>query len=592
VSVRAWRILLLAICACGIAINAISLFTDDVEASSALGFQVERVADPALVRVSSVDPNGAAQASGLRIGDLIHLRTLSPGDRYRLLLGVHPHERIPIVISRGSRTIGLTFQSGGLPVWRWDISLWCAASFWLLGFAVFLAWRCADSPEARVLCLLLVLYPAGSGLQQGAWLTRSPLADLIAAIAGDALIWMSAALLAAYASLFARPLSLTRIVFTDLAYAAAVAIAIDEGVRLVQVWTGSVPWVAQSIGPDWNFAWGALPYVLSLICAAAAVRAAGGGERTRIAWSTATLGILYVMQSAGYVLPTILPNAHRGSVLVLSYDLFNISSFLAPLGMTYALLNRRLLDIGFALNRAMIFSGVSLVLVGAFILFEWLLSNWLQSASHSANLAIAAALALLLGLSIRFVQTRVEHFVDNVFFRKRRLDEEAIYTLAREAPYITEKSVLLERTQTVLSDHADASFAAVLLDGGEGLYGDTNENDPALVALRARHAVLDLHTVRTAVQGEFAYPMVARGRLVGALILGPKRSGESYAPDESKAIAQLAHSVAGALDVLSTKRENERDDLLNAIRELPQRIVAQLLERERMGPERERGAVY
>lgn len=73
--------------------------------------------------------------------------------------------------------------------------------------------------------------------------------------------------------------------------------------------------------------------------------------------------------------------------------------------------------------------------------------------------------------------------------------------------------------------------------------------------------------------------MVARGRLVGALVLGPKRSAETYAPDESKAIAQLAHSIAGALDVLSTKETKERDDLLVAILDLPQKIVAQLSER-------------
>ncbi len=41
--------------------------------------------------------------------------------------------------------------------------------------------------------------------------------------------------------------------------------------------------------------------------------------------------------------------------------------------------------------------------------------------------------------------------------------------------------------------------------------------------------------------------MIARGRLVGALVLGPKRSGESYAPDESHAMMHLAHSVGGAL---------------------------------------------
>lgn len=589
--VRAWRILLLAVCACCIAINARSLFTDDIEASSALGFQVDRVADPAFVRVSSVDPRGAAAASGIRAGDLIHLRALSPGDRYRILTGVFPHERIPLSISRGARTMHLVFRAGGKPAWRWDTSLWCAASFWLLGFATFLAWRRADSPEARVLCLLLALYTAGSGLEPGSWLTHSPFADLVAAMVACVLTWIPAVLLATYATLFARPLSLPRRLLTGMAYAAALAIAADEMVRLVLLWRGDVPWVAQSFAPDWNFVWGVLPYILALFCALMAVSAARGEERSRVTWSTATLGMMYVMQALAYLVPVAFSSAQRGSELVLSYELFNVSAFVAPLGMTYALLNRRLLDVGFALNRAAIFSGVSLILVGIFILVEWLLSDWLQSASHSANLAVAAAVALLLGLSIRFVQTRVEHVVDNLFFRKRRRDEEAIHTLAREAPYITEKTVLLERTQSVLLEHADASFACILLDDGTRTYGGVSENDPALVTLRARHAVLDLHTVKTSIEGEFAYPMVARGRLVGALVLGPKRSGESYAPDESQAIAQLAHSVAGTLDVLSAKQETRLGDILDGmvtlgeeLKRLPQRFAEVLEQRRGLAP--------
>jgi hypothetical protein len=83
-----------------------------------------------------------------------------------------------------------------------------------------------------------------------------------------------------------------------------------------------------------------------------------------------------------------------------------------------------------------------------------------------------------------------------------------------------------------------------------GHFGDVSENDPAIVALHERHKALDLQTLSTALQGEFAFPMVARGRLVGALVLGPKRSGESYAPDESHAIMHLAHNVGSALHIL------------------------------------------
>jgi hypothetical protein len=88
-------------------------------------------------------------------------------------------------------------------------------------------------------------------------------------------------------------------------------------------------------------------------------------------------------------------------------------------------------------------------------------------------------------------------------------------------------------------------------------YGGVGENDPAIARLRARHEVLDLHTVQSELRDDVAYPMAARGRFVGALVLGPKRSGEVYARDESQAIAELAHGVATAFELLPKDGEGD-----------------------------------
>jgi hypothetical protein len=62
--------------------------------------------------------------------------------------------------------------------------------------------------------------------------------------------------------------------------------------------------------------------------------------------------------------------------------------------------------------------------------------------------------------------------------------------------------------------------------------------------------------------------MVARGRLIGVIAIGPKRSGESYAPDESAAIAQLANGVATALDLITNEGDRTQRELLDAVRAL------------------------
>ena len=567
IKVSFWRPLLLAVCLCSVAVNAYTFATHHIEASSALGYTAERTRDPALVRIQSVDAGGAAAASGLRVGDLIELRALSAPQRYRLLTGVFPHERIPVVLLRSGRVYHVTFVAGDAPPLRWDTWGAYVSSFWMLAFALLIAWKRADIAEGRVLCLLFALANAGAALQTGSWIGPSPFADLVTACAAQALLYFSSALLATYALLFGRPISRARYALTAVAYACALGLALDTIVRLVLLWNGDEAWVAQSFGPDWNFFIGGLPYATALLCALVAIRPAQGLERSRIAWAVASLGPLYLLQVTGPVMPLLASSAQRGNALLITYAWYNVGSILAPIGLTYLLFKRRLLDIGFALNRLAIFSTVSIIIVGTFVLAEWAFGVWLQSASHAANLLAQAGLALVLGLSIRFVHLRVDYVLDRVFFRKRHEDEQAIRRFSHEAGLMTDRDELIARTITVLEGHAGASFARLLLDDGAGQFGGISENDPAILALRTWGRVLDLHGIETRISGEFAYPMIARGRMTGALVLGPKTSQENYAPDESQAISELAHALAGALEMLPSHQPRE-DGIIAELRAL------------------------
>ena len=213
-----------------------------------------------------------------------------------------------------------------------------------------------------------------------------------------------------------------------------------------------------------------------------------------------------------------------------------------------------------------------------FTLAEWALGGWLHSAGRIANVSVSAAIALALGLSLHPIHARVDRFVNTVLFRKRHEDEEALKRFAREVAFITDPDVVVDRATEALFRHADASSVELAIDDGNGRYGQIEENDAALVALRASHDVVDLHLMRTALAGEFAYPMLCRGHLVGALVLGPKRSGEPYAPDESAAIAQVAHGVGVTLDLLRVRQAEGIAEILEALRSLPDAIAERLRE--------------
>jgi len=278
----------------------------------------------------------------------------------------------------------------------------------------------------------------------------------------------------------------------------------------------------------------------ALLCGVWAIASSRGADRQRIAWATAATAPTYL--STLIVQPLMI----SGWVSSALYEaIVDVGVFLAPVGFTYAALSRRFLDIGFVVNRAAVFTGVSIILLGAFVLVEWLLTDWLSTASHTTNVLVGGGVAVALGLSIRFVHHRVDSIVDRIFFRKRHEDEEAIRTSAREAPYVTDLDILLQRAVETLERHTDATTVGILRQ--------YDENDPAIVRLRAFPRELDLHDFETQLRGDIAFPITARGQLLGVVVLGPRRSGEIYAPDEVSAISQLAASLGAALDVFATR---------------------------------------
>lgn len=562
----AWRRSLLGLCALAVVLWAIGLFMD-LQTKGAFQEFPARTGRPYTERFL-VLTGGPAFRGGLRTGDTVDVRALSPEKRYHLLNRKLAGEVFTLPVHRGARTLHVTITAENIGM-RWDVVMVAAADLWAILFAALLAWRRPDSAEARMLCLVLVLGPISGFLSPFNWATPWLPIDVATSLI-SAVTFAAPVLLAVYASLFGRPLSRARRTVLALCYFLAAALValnvLSTFAAVTAVLDPLSPLLWGGIGSSIVMqGLGASFFLFLMLCALLAIRATSGEARARLVWASASFFPVYVISTVTFLLDSAVTNFAQADLLLL---LSNVAEFLLPVGFAYSLLNRRLLDIGFALNRAAVFSGVSLVIVGAFVLAEWALSEWFSGATHSQNIAINAALALVLGLSVRAIHKRVDRVIDTVFFRKRHDDEKAIRAFARSAPYISDRETLLQRAAQTLEKHADAAFVTFAIDDGDGHYGDATQNDPAVLALRADGEILDLHRVETSLEGEFAYPMVASGRFVGALVLGPKCSGESYAPDESDAILQLAQSIAATLDMLSTRAPGMNDALLTAVQKL------------------------
>ena len=243
--------------------------------------------------------------------------------------------------------------------------------------------------------------------------------------------------------------------------------------------------------------------------------------------------------------------------------------------MAYAVLSRRLLDVQFVLNRATVFAGVSIVVVGIFVLVEFLFNKFFAEASHTTNTLVTIGITLMVGLSLQYIHRYVDRLVDLVFFRERHEHEQSLRAFAHEAAFITDPETLLDNTIHEVAVNVQCDPVAILLHDDVDSYttarstnGATeaiSENDRAILKLRAWHVPIELDGIETALHGSRAYPLISRGDLLGILVCGKKRDGEAYAPDETEALFLLARSVGAVLDGL---RRERRDDIKQAFEEL------------------------
>ena len=484
-----------------------------------------------------------------------------------------------LAVHRGSLQKELTVIPRPLKAERyWDFLLGSFGSFWLLLFAGLIAWRRADAPQMRLLSLWLavfVLVGATTGIAAPwAWVY------ILLYVSSSLALPLVLVLWAAFAGCFAQPLSRPRRIAQWLCYAfAAISIA------------SSGFWIAEIIDPQFHplpstngLAWFA-PFVAALlmavVCSVLAIAASRGVERQRAVWTIVPLAAIFCYYT---VLAIAGSSASSYAEAVFRETVANLVILAAPLGLTYAALSRRLIDVGFVLNRAVIFAIVSAIVIGAFVLGEWAVSEWFARTGRTASTVISMGVALGLGLSMRYIHQHVDRFVDRVFFRKRHEDEAALRRFAHEASYITDRSILLERTVREVKEHTNAADATVLVRNGtaqftsvaetDGAGTSASENDPGILALRAWHKPVDLGSLEGSVlRGEFAFPMVSRGALVGVLVCGAKRNGEAFAPDESEALLALAHGVGTALDVLSAQRDRPSELVLSKLDELHEYVM-------------------
>jgi hypothetical protein len=296
---------------------------------------------------------------------------------------------------------------------------------------------------------------------------------------------------------------------------------------------------------------------IALTCAALAVfviaaRAAESGERRRILILTCATAI-----GSAYTIIGLFGNEVYTNVQA---DLALTSVVVMEIGLVYAIVVERLFDIGFFVNRAVVYGVTSAIVLLAFVAIEWIVAREAEELGHFESSALQLGLAIVVALSLRPIHHRVDEFVDGVIFEARHRAANALKRFAEDCGEFQEADALLRTTLATLKMYARVSECAIFLADEQGnLYAECTDgisvaklsvDDPTVVRLRTSRAPFDRISYGHLSIADIVFPMMRRRSLIGAIFCTLPSRSEPYSPEERDALAEVAREVGASLVAL------------------------------------------
>jgi hypothetical protein len=296
-------------------------------------------------------------------------------------------------------------------------------------------------------------------------------------------------------------------------------------------------------------------------------------DRPKIAWATVAFVGSALLRAVAYTVALVTSSEWR---------IAEICSNLLALLAIYPILRHRLFDLGFIVNRAALYSSLTLAAFGTLAAANWFAQHFVTERLAFVMQPVAA---IAIGLGYFRVRAWIQQTIERVLFRDRFAAEEYLEAVIRGLPFVERQSsvddVLSRETAETLKLSSSALFHAS--DGAyvrvAAVHWTGIETSFATDSLLARRILADgpLVTITShdSVSNGFAGPphdpVVAlgikrRGILTAIAFYGRHENGTELEPDELKLLKRLGDAAAIAYEAADIAAVRERN------RELEERV--------------------
>jgi len=303
--------------------------------------------------------------------------------------------------------------------------------------------------------------------------------------------------------------------------------------------------------------------LLLVVCAVLSLARTRGEERVRIGWVLVGLAITtvaYAWNMASLVTENVWENLFFG-VLVAAF----------PSAVAYAIFRHRVLDLGFVVNRGLVYATLTAVLLILVAIVHWAVEHVIEQTGLAVALEVVVSVGF--GLSLNWLHGRVEGAIDRVLFRRRHLALSRMDVRISALDFATSAEVVDDALVTDAARILELRSAAVFRIGS-GAYERTaatgwvagasslDRNHLLVRAMLAHEGSRVMDDIDLAgddmpegdARPDLAIPVVLRHRLIAIALYGRKLDGTTIDAIERGLLERLARAAAGAYDAAEVAR--------------------------------------
>ncbi len=539
-------------------------------------FSVDPSAGPGYVKVAAVDRGSPLERAGVVAGDRLRFAPTFDYLRYR-----RAGETVHATVDRAGRTFPVTMVAAprsGPP--DWSAVLFYLGNLIPTAFGGFILWRSRGRVAAMLLAGALISFgpPSVSAMM---W-EGGRAGFVLLSIFNRTCIVAVSVFLAAFAIRFLADQ------VGRLSRWHWIALGLYSGVNLVclVLWclgdfnAVSLPLIDSATNLVSGV--GYVGFAASMVYLGLAWRRSARAERDRIALFLVGVAAMIVAQALSVVVFVGLDQNFTMSNPLLFVAEF-LSGVVAPGLLTHAILRHRVLDLGFILNRTIVFGVVSAVLLIAFGLIEWGVDHLVKIEGRENNALVDAAIALGVYLVFHRFRHVAERSVEFLFFRAWHEKEAGLRRAVANAGFITESGPLIEAAMRAFASFCGGAAVAVYLKDEVGAYALTggegaatiDVNEPMVVSMRAESKPVRSNETQR-LNADLGLPMMHRNELLGFVLLAAKPGDGDYRVDEVEVLAWAAHQIGLDLHAQEVERlealvraQEQRISILEAISASP-----------------------